>query len=169
MLDRVRQAVFNIIRAEVESAVVLDLFSGCGALGIEALSRGAAGCTFVELDPRLISVLRENVERCKLCKTARILRADVFSLPRRKPPGGAEPARLVFADPPYAMVEDPNQRADLFRALELMIGSWIAESALVVLHHKPMPYALWPTQRMRCLDRRLYGNSQVSVFRTSKE
>jgi 16S rRNA (guanine(966)-N(2))-methyltransferase RsmD len=169
MLDRVRQALFNIIRSEVEGAVALDLFSGCGALGIEALSRGAASCTFVERDSRLASLLRENIEKCGLSARAHILRADVLALPGRRLPDGTCAADLVFVDPPYVMVDDPNQRADLFRILQDLMDSWIARGALLVLHHGPLPYALWPTRRMRCFDRRLYGNSQISLFKVGEE
>jgi len=168
MLDRVREALFNIVRSDVAGARVLDLFSGCGALGIEALSRGAQWCVFVERDGRLVRLLGANVERCGFASRCHILRMDVFDLPHAPPPEGACPAELVFVDPPYAFVEDPNRRGDLFAALEGMRGAWIASGALLVLHHGPLPHALWPTEALRCIDRRLYGNSQLSFFRVGE-
>jgi len=169
MLDRVKEALFNIIRSDLQGTDVLDLFSGCGGLGIEALSRGATSCVFVEFDPALVGVLSENVRKCGLCDRAHIVRADVLSLGERGRPCAAPPAGLVFADPPYALVEDPNRRGELFRTLEALLGSWIAPGALVVLHHAPMPHALWPTTRMRRVDQRIYGRSQISLLEVLEE
>ena len=164
MLDRVKEALFNIIRESVEGARVLDLFSGCGALGIEALSRGAASCLFVENDPNLARLLSQNVAKCYLSERSEVLQCDFFSLPRGRPAGAALPANLVFVDPPYAFVHDPNRRAQLFESLEQMAAEWIRPGALVVLHHEPMPHALWPTRLMECFDRRIYGRSQITLF-----
>lgn len=169
MLDRVRENLFNIIRFEIEQVQVLDLFSGCGSLGIEALSRGADACVFVESDRRLVEVIEENLEQCGFADRAYVLRDDVFMLPGRPPPPRHRIAEVVFADPPYEFIDDPNRRAELFGALEGMIGSMIAPGALLVLHHAPMPHALWPTDRMRCYDRRVYGNSQITLFDVEKE
>jgi len=169
MLDRVRESLFNIIRSEVDGVRVLDLFSGCGALGIEALSRGAQSCIFVEQDRNLRDVLVQNVAKCRMDERASILCADVFSLASRTPPRERAPAGLAFADPPYAMVDDPNQRAELFRVLEGLVGPWIADRALLMLHHRPMPHALWPAERLACLDLRVYGNSQITFFEVRAE
>ena len=164
MLDRVKESLFNIIRDRLDGVPVLDLFSGSGALGIEALSRGAASCLFVEQDPKLVGLLRRNVEKCHMTDRCRVLEADFFALPGQCPPAGALPADVVFADPPYAVVDDPNRRAELFGVLEGMAGEWIRAGALVMLHHEPLPHALWPTQRLECFDQRVYGRSQITLF-----
>jgi len=168
MLDRVKEALFNIIRGELEGARVLDLFSGCGALGIEALSRGAAACVFVESDRRLAELIGQNLSACGLEGASRVVAANVWALCAMPPPEGL-PADVVLADPPYADVDDPNRRSELFGVLESMIGGWVVPGALVVLHHAPMPHAIWPTQRMQCLDRRVYGRSQITLFEVAKE
>jgi 16S rRNA (guanine966-N2)-methyltransferase len=164
MLDRVKESLFNILREAVPQARVLDLFSGSGALGLEALSRGAAGCVFVENDPQLARLLLRNVERCHLGDRCRLVRADVLRLPQRPSEAEGMPADLVFCDPPYSMVADPNARADLFEALERLAGAWIAPGAVLMLHHAPMPYAIWPTERLAETDRRIYGRSQLTFF-----
>ena len=169
MLDRVKESLFNILREVAPQARVLDLFSGSGALGLETISRGAAGCVFVESDPQLARLLLRNVERCHVSDRCRLVRADVLRLPQRPLDGAGLPADLVFCDPPYAMVADPNARADLFEALERMVGAWIAPGALLMLHHAPMPYALWPTVRLAETDRRIYGRSQLTFFDVLKE
>jgi 16S rRNA (guanine(966)-N(2))-methyltransferase RsmD len=169
MLDRVRENLFNIIRFDVDGAEVLDLFSGCGSLGIEALSRGADGCVFVESDRRLVELIQRNVDQCGFADRAYVLRDDVFMLPGRPPPPRHGLAEVVMADPPYDFIDDPNRRSEVFEALEGMIGSMIAPGALLVVHHAPMPHALWPTDRMRCFDRRVYGNSQISLFEVERK
>ena len=165
MLDRVKEALFNIIRFEVEEARTLDLFAGSGALGIEALSRGARSALFVESDPRLAELIERNVRECGLEQNSQIRRASVFSLPAMHPPSDIVPAGLVFVDPPYAMIEDPNRRAELFAVLEDMAGVWILGGATLIVHHSPMPHILWPTDSYECSERRVYGRSQLSFFR----
>ena len=165
MLDRVRTALFNIIRGELEGAKVLDLFSGCGALGIEALSRGASSCVFVEKDAALARLIAQNLEKCRMTDRSRILQADFFSLSRRVPPAGMLPAEVVFCDPPYEMIDDPNRRGEFFSALEGLSDTWVRAGALEMLHHSPLPHALWPARRLECYDRRVYGRSQITLFR----
>jgi 16S rRNA (guanine966-N2)-methyltransferase len=164
MLDRVREALFNIMHHVTPGCHVLDLFSGCGSLGLEALSRGAVHCVFVEYNPRLARLVRENVVRCRAEDRALVLTTDVLSLAGRPLPRDCEPADLVLADPPYEMVNDPNRRARLFEGLERLIGTWIDTRADLILHHEPLPYALWPTSRLRQWDQRIYGRSQLTFF-----
>ena len=164
MLDRVKESLFNILRHLVPGSRVLDLFAGSGAIGLEALSRGADHCVFVESDPQLLRLARLNVERCRLLDRCETLLADALTLPHRMPPARGVPAGLVFVDPPYAMVDDPNARATLFVALERMIGAWVSSDAVLVLHHRPLPHALWPTCRLTEWDKRTYGRSQLTFF-----
>jgi len=97
--DRVRETLFAILADRVEDARVLDLFAGAGTLGIEALSRGAAQATFVEREPAALAVLRRNVEHAGYGDRSEIVRADVLAYLDR-----AEPADVVFCDPPFADV-----------------------------------------------------------------
>lgn len=102
--DRVRQALFDRLmhapwagRALLDGARVLDLFAGTGALGLEALSRGAAQAVFIENDRAAAAVLRANVAACRAEARCRVLVADAL-----RPPRG-EPCGLVFLDPPYGL------------------------------------------------------------------
>jgi 16S rRNA (guanine966-N2)-methyltransferase len=96
----VRQALFNMLGDAVEGALVLDLYSGSGALGLEALSRGARRVVSVENDRRALAALRENAARCGVDRAAhRIVATDVLRLP----PLGEEPFELVLADPPFSL------------------------------------------------------------------
>ncbi len=167
MLDRVKESLFNILRRLVPEARVLDLFSGTGSLGLEALSRGAAVCLFVEEDPRFCELIRENAEKCGLQGGAVVLQEDVMDLPRLRPPESFAPADLVFVDPPYAVVDDPNRRAELLGMLEELEGEWVGRNAVLVLHHRPIPCAIWPADRLEETDHRIYGQSQLTFFEWS--
>ena len=95
--DKVKQALFNIIQYDI-SGDVLDLFAGSGQLGIEALSRGARHCVFVDQSPEALRVIRDNLEKTKLSDRAQIVRSEALSyLSRCK-----KSFRLIFLDPPYA-------------------------------------------------------------------
>lgn len=100
--DRVRQALFDTLmhaewggRGVIEGVHVLDVFAGTGALGLEALSRGAASATFIENDPAALKALRANITACRAARQAEVVAADI----QRVGPGAA--ASLVFLDPPY--------------------------------------------------------------------
>jgi 16S rRNA (guanine966-N2)-methyltransferase len=102
--DRARESLFNILahRPEqpLDGARVLDAFAGSGALGIEALSRGAAHCTFLDTLPAALAAIRANVGKLGLTAQATVLRADALR-PGLPPAGANLPATLVFLDPPY--------------------------------------------------------------------
>lgn len=107
--DRVKESLFNILKNEIEGARVLDLFCGTGNLGIEALSRGAAEVLFVDLHPKSLSILKQNIEKLQVDEPHRILRKDVLSfLGSYK----EDPYDLVFIDPPFteAIAHDVMER-----------------------------------------------------------
>lgn len=118
--DRVRETLFNWLAPFIAGARCLDLYAGTGALGIEALSRGAASCTFVERDRLLCAQLRGNLERLKVTD-ARVVEADAAGFLA----GPAEPFDLVFLDPPFG--------ADLWAAAaqKLEQGGWLRAGAFV--------------------------------------
>jgi len=125
--DRMRQALFDMLwhapwagRAAVEDAVVLDAFSGTGALGLEALSRGAATAWFIERDRAALATLRANIAACREEGRAHILPADAT-----RPPRATAACGLVFLDPPYWQDLVPRAVA------ALTVAGWIAPGALL--------------------------------------
>ncbi len=165
MLDRVKESLFNILQSEVTDAVVLDLFSGSGALGIEALSRGARRCTFVEHSRKLGRLIERNLAACGINREeVEIIGCNVLCMKNMAPPAGMAPADLVFLDPPYAMTSDPRRLGDLFLLLEELVGGWISPAGLIMLHHDPASRPSWPSNVFRLRDTRTYGRSQLSFF-----
>jgi 16S rRNA (guanine966-N2)-methyltransferase len=124
--DRVRQALFDILShtdlVELEDAVVVDAFAGSGALGLEALSRGAAHASFLELNPQSLAAIFENIKALKEDDRCTVIRADAS-----KPPAAAQACTLAFLDPPYhsALVEPC--------LTSLAARGWLAPDALVVV------------------------------------
>lgn len=98
--DRVREAIFNIIAPHVPDARVLDLFAGTGALGLEALSRGASKAIFVDEQPQAVRLIHENVELCGAQERVEVIRAAVHLAIRRLVDRG-DSFHLIFMDPPY--------------------------------------------------------------------
>jgi len=129
LADRVKQTLFAVLEPDLEGAVVLDLFAGSGAGGIEALSRGAARATFVDKDGGAARVLAENLRRTRLDGVGRVVRRDAVAW-LTDPAGAAAdgPFDIVLVDPPYADVEA------LVRALEL-VGTHTAAQGVVVAKH----------------------------------
>jgi 16S rRNA (guanine966-N2)-methyltransferase len=116
--DRVRETLFNWLAPVVDGARCLDLYAGTGALGIEAISRGAGACTFVESDRALARLLTENLARLKI-DNVRVLETDALAMLNR----AAEPFDIVFVDPPFGA----NLWSESVRLLESR--GWLAENA----------------------------------------
>ena len=120
--DQVKEALFNIIQFDVEGRKVLDLFAGTGQLGIEALSRGAAECVFVDSSRDSVRLVQENLRRCGL--TARVVQCDSLGFLR-----SGEKFDLVFIDPPYGSGLDA-QAMEAVKAFDILSkgGIMICES-----------------------------------------
>jgi len=166
--DRARQAVFNVLEHAAWSEGlhdrrVIDLFAGSGALGLEALSRGAAFCLFVESDAAARGAIRDNVEalgsRGELFGRTRIHRRDATDL-GPKPAGDGDPFDLAFLDPPYG--QGLGERA----LAQLAEGGWLAEGALAVLE-RGADEAEPLTPNFYALDARSYGAARVFFLRYS--
>jgi 16S rRNA (guanine966-N2)-methyltransferase len=152
--DRLRETLFNILGETCRGAVMADAFAGTGAVGIEALSRGAAHVMFVDHDPRAIALIHQNLARSGVTDRYTIQRMDLG------PPALATaPARafdLVFLDPPYEM-----NPLDACSAL----ACWLAPEGLLVLEHarrRPMPETIADMRRSRTVTA---GDSALSFFR----
>lgn len=99
--ERIKEAIFSSLQFDIENRAVLDLFAGCGQMGLEALSRGAANATFIDSASEAISVCKENAKRTALFDRCRFLVSDYRNFIRKA--AGERKFDLVFIDPPYAM------------------------------------------------------------------
>ena len=155
MSDKIRQATFSALASlGVAPDRVLDLYAGTGAIGIEALSRGATHADFVEMTAPAAAVIRENLERTQLSDRGEVHRQSVQSFLHRK----TAPYDLIVLDPPYA---DPGI-ADTLK--QLTESALVQSGSVVVLGHWPrldLPVRLG---RLELLKRRCHGNSCFSIF-----
>lgn len=159
ILARIKKSVFDIIRPRMKGSRFLDLYAGTGAVGIEALSEGAAAATFVEYDPQCIKIIHENVDLFKFTSQASIFRlsatGDLSVLPR--------PFDLIFMGPPYkdavkaplALVQPTLDNIEKF-------GLLTPTGLVIAQHHSKEIVASSPKWEMK--RREKYGDSLVSFF-----
>ncbi len=125
--ERVREALFNILALKTEGAVLLDLFSGSGVVGIEALSRGAEKCIFIEKNYHCVNIIRDNLERLNIKEKTMLIKGDVIVSLAGKLPLAKESVDLIFCDPPYrdknieAVMDIINKKAFLKRGGILIV------------------------------------------------
>ncbi|MBV8472580.1 MAG: 16S rRNA (guanine(966)-N(2))-methyltransferase RsmD [Hyphomicrobiales bacterium] len=156
--ERLRESIFDILQhrheGAVEGARVVDLFAGSGALGVEALSRGADFALFVDNGSEARALLRENIEALALGGVTRIWRADATKL--GKAPAGP-PFTLAFLDPPY----DQGLASPALAAL--VAGGWLAPEALVVVEEAAKA-PIDPPAELTLVDERVYGDTRIAFF-----
>jgi 16S rRNA (guanine966-N2)-methyltransferase len=152
--EKVREAVFNIL-GPVAGAPVLDLFAGTGALGLEALSRGASHVTFVDSARAAVAAIRGNLRELGLDDRATVIAGDAVTTAARHAP--AAPWRLVFVDPPY--------RSDLAtRAVAGLPLAHLATDAVIVIEHDRHNLPPDPLGSLLRTDQRRYGDTLISFF-----
>lgn len=159
--DRARQAVFNILEHApwsrgLQGARVLDLFAGTGALGLEALSRGATSCLFLDTDPAARAALMTNIEACSAQGITRVWKRDAACLDPM-PPTANGPFDVVFVDPPYAKGFD-------VAALTGLAKGWVASGGLIMLERGRGEGTL-VTADFEIVDTRDYGAAQVTFLK----
>lgn len=153
--DRVREAIFNLLinggyGNPVAGARVLDLFAGTGALGLEALSRGAAHATFLDTGPSALALIKRNIALMRSDARTTVLKRDATS------PGPGTPHSLVFLDPPYG--KSLGQTALTAAAA----NGWLAPDALILWEEGSPPA---PPPGFDTLDQRKYGDTVVTILR----
>ena len=153
--DRVKEALFSIINFDIPGANVLDLFGGTGQLGIEALSRGAKSCTFVDAGESACRLIRENLKKTRLEADSRVIRSDYLAFLKRC----RETYQIIFLDPPYAEVFLEN-------ALKCIAEIDILQSGGIIVAERPLgkelPWEFEGFQRSRDYK---YGNTLLTVYR----
>ena len=154
--DKLRETLFNVLAARVPDARVLDGYAGTGAVGIEALSRGASHVTFVERDPRAVRLIEANLGRCQVTDRYAIIRARFEETAARLP----APFDLVFLDPPYG--------ADTIDAALNAASSLIAADGVLVLEHARRDTAPARTGGLELTRDLVSGDSALGFYRMSR-
>lgn len=154
--DRARESIFNIIHSLgnniIEGTFVLDAFAGSGALGLEALSRGAAHATFLEKSPQAVHTLKENITNLGIAPQCAVIMGDAT-----RPPQAPQPMNLVFLDPPYAEVVEDSCLTALYNQ------GWIQPQTLIVLETSAKRALNLPSSAT-LIDQRRYGAALVSFL-----
>jgi len=159
--DRVKEAIFDILQDHIAGQQVLDLFAGTGALGIEALSRGARRAVFVEESARSLTALRKNIAGCKVKDQAQVLAREVMAGIKILKAQG-ESFQLIFLDPPY-------EKGLAYKTLKaLATSSVVSPDTLIIAEHAPNEEVM-AIPHLQRVDARKYGGTLVSFFRLEKE
>lgn len=154
--DRAKQAIFNILMGDVQGSCWLDLFAGTGAVAIEALSRGAAEATLIDIAPPAIKTIRENLRITALESKARVIRQDAFEYLRARP--NATYDFIYVAPPQYQGLWSRT----LF-AIDDNIG-WLSEDGTVIVQIDPKEYAPLTFQHLELSDQRRYGKTMLLFY-----
>jgi 16S rRNA (guanine966-N2)-methyltransferase len=155
--DKVRQALFSILGARVSGARFLDLYAGTGAVGIEALSRGAAAVTFVESDPTAVQLLQKNLRACQLFDRARIHQGKTAAFLDQKGCWDG-PYDVLFADPPYAALDE----------LDIIAHAWrpglLSAHATVIIEQNSRAEWSASINHASLVQRYVYGDTTLYLY-----
>ncbi len=157
--DLVRESIFNILGESIEDCTAVDLFAGTGALGLEALSRGASDAVFVELKRENVGLIKRNISTLRYEGRARVHQSDAHRWARGFTSEGDSPL-VVFLDPPYREYENHPER--VHKTLAILMEKLPEGSALVVESRRDLDAAILPD--LPAWDVRKYGGTQVAIL-----
>jgi len=159
LLSRVRKSLFDVLGEAIRGEKFLDLYAGSGAVGIEALSRGAREAVFVEVNPECVKIIKENLSRCNVSSRARVYQQDVlqilFSILKR------ENFPFVFVGPPY-FKNLQNKTLDIIENLKNYQGE-------VIIQHSPLESINLTRESIEVIDQRKYGDTYLTFLFKRRE
>lgn len=150
--ESVKEALFSMIQFEVEGKRVLDLFAGSGQLGIEALSRGAEFCTFVENNKKAESIIKNNIEHCGFAAVSQVVMSDAAAFSSRK-----NNFDIAFLDPPY-------HKGLIEKCMPLLVNS-MAENSIVICETSKEEKLLHSFGSFSVDKERIYGKTKITIYR----
>jgi len=156
IMDKVKEALFNIIGREIYGAIFLDLFAGTGSVGIEALSRGASKAVFVDLERTAIQTIQDNLRATKFTEKAIVNRADALKVVSQAP---SERYDFVYIAPP----QYKNLWLDVMKALDAN-EKWINDDTQYIIQIDPKEEADVEFKHLKATDQRRYGNTLLWFF-----
>lgn len=152
-LDRVKESMFNIIAFDLPGAEVLDLFSGFGSLGIEALSRGAEKADFVEINKAHLKIIKQNLKKAKLFDLAKLYNQDAYSYLKNC----SQKYDIIFMDPPY----QKNMSAE---AVELIIERNLLKPKGLIISERSETEDVEEYEELEIIKNKKYGNSLIIIY-----
>jgi 16S rRNA (guanine(966)-N(2))-methyltransferase RsmD len=161
-MDRVKESLFNILGDRVVGTRWLDLFAGTGQVGIEALSRGAAGVVFVDNARAAIRTIRENLEATRLTEGSVVVQADAFDYLRRE---GVPPFDVIYVAPP----QYKDLWAAVLQRLDEGVEDHLTAGGMVVVQIDPREYEALSLRKLILADSRRYGNTLICFYRLNLE
>ncbi len=164
VLDRVKESLFNIIGGYVEDCIVLDLFAGTGSLGIEALSRGAKGCLFVDNDTHAVQVIKKNLQNTDFLKSATVLKKDVFNISTYLINKDIKPG-LILVAPPYKLLDsDCEDRERIFSLLDGCVKILDGKGVIALQHEKKQVIDQDDFEFLNIFDQRQYVRTLLTFL-----
>lgn len=162
--------MFNILADVIPDSQVIDLYAGTGAIGIEALSRGAKSCIFVENDRSAIQIIKKNLELTKLQADARVLPYDVFEIDPYLEKDNVV-VDVIFASPPYPLLEKKSYWDGLLAVFSSFCTKHILRlDGLIIFQHRRTDFAVTPKAlAIELFDSRTYGDTQLSFFKNTMQ
>jgi 16S rRNA (guanine966-N2)-methyltransferase len=155
--DKVREALFSILGTQVSGGRFLDLYAGTGAVGIEALSRGAIAATFVESDPKAVQLLEKNLRTCQMLDRAQVRMEQAAAFLERKNRWGG-PFDVLFADPPYSALDE----------LDILFHIWrpglLSEHAAVIIEQDSRTELPASINHATLVRRYVYGDTALHLY-----
>ena len=159
--SKVREAIFNILQKQIHDASFLDLYAGTGAVGFEALSRGATRVTFVETNPLRVKIINHFLSEFNFKERSRVIRDTAYDFIKKSTPQG-DSYDIIFLDPPYSSDE-------LLRVLSLLgEGGMVRDGGIVISEHSSktvLPDALKDLRKKKTYN---YGDTSLSLYRVEK-
>ena len=160
IMDRVKEALFNILGGSVVDSRWLDLFAGTGSVGIEALSRGAAACLFLDIGGRALRVLRENLAHTELADHAEVLRYDAFRYLDSDPlASSAAPFEYIYIAPP----QYKGMWQEAIQAIDAQ-PDWLTPDGLAIVQLDPKEYDELELSVLGLIDQRKYGRTMLCFY-----
>ena len=167
IIDRVKESLFSVLGKYdlPDGKIVADVFSGVGSLGLEALSRGAKFVIFVENDPKVITVLKRNIEKAGFADESEVLRADAFKV---GVPAGERRYDIAFVDPPYLFTRNVGEDSPLNGLLDMLSQQLCSNGVIVVRTHKRTEL-LGRYSQLRIIERRQWGTMAVTILQRTEK
>lgn len=164
--DRTKESLFNILSGIIQDSRVMDLYAGTGAIGIEALSRGAASCIFVEHNKQVVQIIKDNLAATGLQNKATVIKCDVLEIASCLERDNIK-LDIVFAAPPYPLVEKNAYRSELLTFFSILSEKHIIQpEGIVILQQRKAEFQMPPEAAcLELFDTRMYGDTQVLFFR----